>query len=66
MKGSMNESTIGAAAVVQFIPQLDYVDVDGPLLLAQDLATGVEYNNGVVRPSEIPGLGIKAITFDLQ
>lgn len=66
MMGSMNESTIGAAAVVHFIPQIDYVDVDGPLLLAQDLATGLVYENGKVRPAEIPGLGIMSISFELQ
>jgi L-alanine-DL-glutamate epimerase-like enolase superfamily enzyme len=34
MMGSMNESTVGSAAVAHFLPQLDYVDMDGPLLLA--------------------------------
>ncbi|MFM9597255.1 enolase C-terminal domain-like protein, partial [Streptomyces scabiei] len=33
MMGSMNESTIGSAAIAHFLPQLDYVDMDGPLLL---------------------------------
>jgi hypothetical protein len=35
------------------------VDVDGPLLIAEDLATGLKYENGVVTTSEEPGLGIK-------
>jgi L-alanine-DL-glutamate epimerase-like enolase superfamily enzyme len=57
--GSMNESSIGSAAVVQFLPQLDFVDVDGPLLLDQDIATGLQYNiNGQVKVSNEPGLGI--------
>ena len=30
MMGSMNESTVGSAAIVNFLPQLDHVDVDGP------------------------------------
>ncbi len=59
MMGSMNESSIGSAAVVQFLPQLDFVDVDGPLLLDQDIATGLQYNiNGQVKVSNEPGLGI--------
>jgi L-alanine-DL-glutamate epimerase-like enolase superfamily enzyme len=33
MMGSMNESSIGSAAIASFLPQLDYVDMDGPLLL---------------------------------
>ncbi len=63
MMGSMNESTIGSSAITQFIPQLDYVDVDGPLLLAGDLATGLSFENGVVRPGSAPGLGLTSITF---
>ena len=58
MMGSMNESTIGSAAIAQFIPQLDYLDADGPLLFSGDIATGIEYDNGEVKPSNAPGLGI--------
>jgi L-Ala-D/L-Glu epimerase len=58
MMGCMNESTIGSAAVVQFLPQLDFVDVDGPLLLTEDLASGVDYFEGRVTLSGKPGLGI--------
>jgi L-alanine-DL-glutamate epimerase-like enolase superfamily enzyme len=58
MMGSMNESSIGSAAVAQFLPQLDFVDVDGPLLLNQDIATGLQYSNGEVKVSGEPGLGI--------
>lgn len=60
MMGCMNESTIGSAAVVQFLPQLDYVDVDGPLLLTQDLASGLTYSNGHIMINDLPGLGIVA------
>jgi L-alanine-DL-glutamate epimerase-like enolase superfamily enzyme len=58
MMGCMNESTIGSAAIAHFLPQLDYVDMDGPLLLAEDVATGLEYAHGVVSTSGKPGLGI--------
>ena len=43
MVGSMNESTIGSAAIAHLLPSLDYVDMDGPLLLKEDLATGLEF-----------------------
>jgi L-alanine-DL-glutamate epimerase-like enolase superfamily enzyme len=59
MMGSMNESTIGSAAIAQFLPQLDYVDMDGPLLLNEDIATGLEFNNGEIIISDKPGLGIE-------
>ncbi len=58
MMGSMNESVIGSAAIGHFLPQLDYVDMDGPLLLAEANAKGVEYEKGKVILSDKPGLGI--------
>jgi L-alanine-DL-glutamate epimerase-like enolase superfamily enzyme len=54
----MNESTIGSAAIAHLMPQVDFADVDGPLLLSQDLANGLEYETGKVRISKSPGLGI--------
>jgi L-alanine-DL-glutamate epimerase-like enolase superfamily enzyme len=58
MAGSMNESTVGSAAVAHLLPLLDHVDMDGPLLLAEDLATGVHFDYGKVSVSDKPGLGI--------
>lgn len=58
MMGSMNESTIGSAAIAHFLPQLDYVDCDGPLLLAEDTGKGLFIQNGIVSVSNEPGLGI--------
>ena len=58
MMGSMNESTIGSAAIANFLPQLDYVDIDGPLLHTEDLANGLIYNDGEVNIHGRKGLGI--------
>ncbi len=58
MMGSMNETTLGSSAIAHFIPQLDYVDADGPLLLAHDIAAGVQYDYGKVQPTDAPGLGV--------
>jgi len=59
MVGSMNESTIGSAAIGQLLPLLDYVDMDGPLLLAEDIASGLEFDAGKIKLSGKPGLGIE-------
>ncbi|MGZ8557303.1 MAG: dipeptide epimerase [Chitinophagaceae bacterium] len=59
MLGCMNESTIGSAAIAHLLPFVDYVDMDGPLLLAEDVATGIEYDYGKISYSDGPGLGIK-------
>ena len=46
MTGSMNESTVGTSAVAHLLPLLDYVDMDGPLLLSEDTANGIKMENG--------------------
>jgi L-Ala-D/L-Glu epimerase len=58
MVGCMNESTIGSGAIAHLAPLLDKLDMDGPLLLSQDAASGIIYNFGKVTVSEAPGLGI--------
>jgi L-alanine-DL-glutamate epimerase-like enolase superfamily enzyme len=59
MIGSMNESTIGSAAIAHLLPLLDEVDADGPLLLKEDVADGLTYTNGEIRINNAPGLGIR-------
>lgn len=59
MVGCMNESTVGAAAIAHLLPFIDHVDMDGPLLLQDDLATGIGYDFGKISYSGKPGLGIQ-------
>lgn len=60
MVGAMNESTLGSAAIAHLMPLIDYVDADGPLLLEEDIATGLTYlDDGRILTSPEPGLGIK-------
>jgi L-Ala-D/L-Glu epimerase len=58
MIGCMNESSVGTAAIAQLAPLVDYVDMDGPLLLAEDIASGVTFNEGCIIYNDLPGLGI--------
>ncbi|HEY8658059.1 MAG TPA: dipeptide epimerase [Hanamia sp.] len=58
MAGCMNESSIGTGAIAQLLPLLDYVDMDGPLLLADDVAEGVQYDYGKIIYSNANGLGV--------
>jgi len=46
MIGCMTESTVGISAIAQLAPLLDYVDMDGALLLAEDIAEGVSIQQG--------------------
>lgn len=41
MVGCMTESSVGISAIAQLLPWLDYVDMDGAVLLAKDIASGV-------------------------
>ncbi len=59
MIGCMNESSVGTAAIAQLAPLLDYVDMDGPLLLAEDIAEGVKFKDGKIIYREANGLGIE-------
>jgi L-Ala-D/L-Glu epimerase len=60
MIGAMNESTLGSAAIAHLGPLVDYIDADGPLLLEEDLATGLTYETtGNIITSNDPGLGIQ-------
>ncbi|HTE08093.1 MAG TPA: dipeptide epimerase [Flavitalea sp.] len=58
MIGSMNESSVGTAAVAHLLPSVDFADADGPLLLAEDLAEGLSFDHGRLSVSGNPGLGI--------
>ncbi len=62
MVGCMTESTVGISAIAQLLPLLDYVDMDGALLLAKDIATGVRVVNGrAVYPDE-NGCGVRLLS----
>lgn len=61
MVGCMSESTVGISAIGQLLPLLDYVDMDGALLIAKDIATGVHLEKGrAVFPGE-NGNGIRML-----
>ncbi len=57
MVGCMTESTVGISAIGQLAPLLDYVDMDGALLLKEDIAKGVTIDYGKVQLPETAGTG---------
>jgi len=58
MVGCMTESTVGISAIAHLLPELDFVDMDGPLLLAEDIATGVTISDGIIEYSRLNGTGV--------
>lgn len=61
MVGCMTESSVGISAIGHLLPLLDYVDMDGALLLAEDIATGVDIKDGIITYSELNGTGVTLI-----
>lgn len=59
MVGCMTETSIGISAIAQLLPLLDYVDMDGALLLKVDPATGVLIKDGMTKYGEGNGIGAK-------
>lgn len=61
MVGCMTESTVGISAIAHLLPELDFVDMDGGLLLAEDIATGITIENGIIKYSNLKGTGVTLI-----
>ena len=57
MVGCMTESSVGISAIAHLLPLLDYVDMDGSLLITNDPATGVTFDYGQVRYANANGTG---------
>jgi len=57
MVGCMTESSVGITAIAHIAPLLDYVDMDGAMLLAKDIAKGVEITPERVTFPEGNGIG---------
>ncbi len=62
MIGCMTESSVGISAIAQLLPLLDYADLDGSLLIANDPATGVTFDDGHVVYAVENGTGARLIT----
>tara|TARA_Y100000588_G_scaffold84389_1_gene89154 strand:- start:1055 stop:2074 length:1020 start_codon:yes stop_codon:yes gene_type:complete len=58
MVGCMTESSIGISAGSQLAPLIDYADLDGAVLLAEDTANGVKVDRGSLIYPDLPGCGI--------
>ncbi len=59
MLGCMVESSLGVTAMAHLAPLADFLDLDGPLLLAKDPFRGVRIREGSLDLPEDPGLGCR-------
>jgi L-alanine-DL-glutamate epimerase-like enolase superfamily enzyme len=58
MIGCMVESSVAISAAAQIAPLVDYIDLDGNLLLANDPYSGVKVIEGKLKYNSSPGLGV--------
>ena len=61
MVGCMTESSVGISAIAHIAPLLDYVDMDGAMLLSKDPARGVRIFPEKVLFPESPGIGAELL-----
>jgi L-alanine-DL-glutamate epimerase-like enolase superfamily enzyme len=58
MLGCMVETSLGISAAAHISGLVDFVDLDGAMLLADDPYAGPTYENGRILLPEVPGLGV--------
>ena len=58
MLGCMTETSCAVSAAAQLSPAVDFADLDGNLLITNDLFTGVTVVNGKLTLPPTPGIGI--------
>ncbi len=59
MLGCMVESQILTTAAAHLSPLVDWADLDGPFLTAEDPFDGIVYANGKIVLPDGPGLGVR-------
>ncbi len=59
MLGCMIETSLGVTAAAHLAPLADWIDIDGPLLIANDPFEGVCFDGAVPRLPDGPGLGVR-------
>ncbi len=61
MIGCMTETSCAVSAAAQLSPLVDWADLDGNLLINNDIYTGMQVVNGKVTLNGLPGIGIRKL-----
>ena len=61
MLGCMTETSCAVSAAAQLSPLVDFADLDGNLLIANDRFSGVQVVDGLLRLPDRPGIGVTLI-----
>lgn len=57
MMGCMTETSCAISAASQLYAEMDFADLDGALLIANDCFEGAQLQNGKIIASDLPGIG---------
>jgi len=61
MIGCMTETSCAISAAAQLSPGLDFADLDGALLIQNDVFEGATLQKGKIIASDLPGIGVKPV-----
>ena len=61
MVGCMTETSCACTAAAHLAPAADFCDIDGNLLITNDLFTGMTVRDGLMVLPDAPGLGLKKV-----
>lgn len=61
MIGCMTETSCAVSAASQLSPLVDWADLDGNLLISNDIYEGVKVIDGKITLNNLPGIGIKKL-----
>ncbi|MDP4201382.1 MAG: enolase C-terminal domain-like protein [Bacteroidota bacterium] len=61
MIGCMTETSCAISAAAQLAPKMNFADLDGNILIANDCFTGMKLVDGKITLSNEPGIGIRKI-----
>jgi L-alanine-DL-glutamate epimerase-like enolase superfamily enzyme len=61
MLGCMVSSSVSVSAAAHLSPLVDYADLDGNLLIANDPYSGVQVRSGKLVLPDAPGLGVRRV-----
>ena len=61
MIGCMTETSCAVSAAAQLAPAVDFADLDGNLLITNDLFKGMEVIKGRITLNDLPGIGLELI-----
>ena len=61
MVGCMTETSCAISAAAQFSPAVDFADLDGSLLIANDRFKGMQVVKGKITLPDLPGIGVEKL-----